>query len=278
MALCCAKCLKKKSKDIPSTFVWRRIHSIIGVWLIIFLCEHFLINSQAALFFLNDGKGFINLVNHIYSIPLLPVVEVLFLGIPFLIHMVWGVFYLRSGELNSFPTNGSRPALGMLRRNRCYSWQRITSWILLVGIVAHVVQLRFVEYPHKVVQEGVKYYQVRLHDDPGLRRVAERLDIELKVEKDRLYAVAPSPGTAFFLLVRDMFKNPILVILYSIFVVAAAFHAFNGLWTAMITWGVTVSDRSQRLMGMVTRSLMWIVGFLGLAAIWGTYWTTLLQR
>ncbi len=147
-----------------------------------------------------------------------------------------------------------------------------------MAIVAHVVQLRFMEYPKSVVQEGVKYYQVRVHDDPGLRTVAARLDTELKGGKDILYAVAPNPGTAFFLLVRDMFKNPIYVILYSIFVVAAAFHAFNGFWTAMITWGLTVTDRSQRIMGIVTRSLMWIVGFLGLVAIWGTYWTTLLQR
>lgn len=35
---------------LPSAFIWRRAHSLTGLWLVLFLIEHLLTNSQAALF------------------------------------------------------------------------------------------------------------------------------------------------------------------------------------------------------------------------------------
>ena len=77
------------------------------------------------------------------------------------------------------------------------------------------------------------------------------------------------------LMVRDTFKSPLMACLYTIFVLAAAFHALNGVWTALITWGAILSYRSQ----VALRPLIWIgmalLVFLGMAAIWGSYWTNL---
>jgi succinate dehydrogenase / fumarate reductase cytochrome b subunit len=76
-------------------------------------------------------------------------------------------------------------------------------------------------------------------------------------------------------MVRETFKSPVMMVFYTIFVLAACFHAFNGLWTFMITWGVTLSDRSQKLMLVISTILMLIVTFLGLATIYLTYYVNL---
>ena len=275
---------KDKSFKIPRAFILRRIHSLVGLWLVLFLCEHFLVNSLAAWYAMDSGSGFIGMVNHIYRMPFLPVVEVVFLGIPFLIHMVWGVIYLTKGKPNSFHTDGSSPALYQYRRNRAYSWQRITSWILLLGVVAHVIQLRFVEYPVHFQENGKTSYVVKVSEDPGLEQMAPKLDLRFierfeskkPIKRGEVFAVAPNPGTAFFLVVRNMFKNPVIVVLYTIFVLSAGFHALNGLWTALITWGITRSSRSQDLSSMITKIAMLLLMLFGLTAIWGTYWTTLI--
>jgi len=47
----------------------------------------------------------------------------------------------------------------------------------------------------------------------------------------QVIAVANDFGTVSLPAVRDTFKNPIYVGLYTIFVLAACFHGFNGLWT-----------------------------------------------
>ena len=45
---------------IPRAFIWRRLHSLMGLWLVLFLGEHLLTNSQAALWLGDNGKGFVD--------------------------------------------------------------------------------------------------------------------------------------------------------------------------------------------------------------------------
>ncbi len=263
---------------IPKPFILRRLHSLLGFWLVLYLCEHLFVNSQAAFFFEDQGAAFIAAVDKINNLPYLRVIEILFLGLPFLIHGIWGIQYAWRAKLNAHSTNGSKPALPQYKRNHAFSWQRITSWILLVGIIAHVVHMRFLEYPHHVEKGDQLFYAIRVREDPGLEKTVHKLKASLEInEKGEKIALAPTIGSAFFLVVREAFKSPLMVLLYSIFVLAAVFHGFNGIWTFMIKWGITLTRRSQRVMRMITSVLMGILLFLGLMAIWGTYWVTQFQ-
>lgn len=301
---------------IPKSFIWRRLHSLTGLWLVLFLIEHLLVNSQAALFVGEDGTGFISGVATIRSLPYLPVVEVIFLGIPFLIHGWWGVKYLFSAKYNSFSTDGSSPALPEYSRNRAYTWQRITSWFLLIAIAAHVWQMRFLENPSSARMGTQWHYMVPVEEDAGLGTLSHRLGVELytkdkilalkqkptlskgvseavatqeeqeyhswiaaleqrPLQTGQVMAISPDFGTAELLMVRETFKEPIMIAFYTLLVLASCFHAFNGLWTFMISWGITLTERSQWWMRKLATGLMVLVSFLGLAAIWGTYWINL---
>lgn len=247
-------------------------------------------------------------------------IEFVLLGIPFLIHGWWGIRYLLTAKYNSFSSDGSTPSLPQYSDNRRYTWQRITSWILLVGIIAHVIHMRFLEYPTSAVVDATPLYISRVESDQGLYTLSKRLNFDVydqqsiremkekistspkldiqtasspeeavaaqrqqqernwveamekwSLEDHQLVAVTPSFGVAELLLVRDTFKSPTMIFLYTGLVLAACFHAFNGLWTSMITWGVTLTARSQQLMYSFAVGLMVVVAFLGLAAIWGTY-------
>lgn len=310
---------------ISRAFIWRRAHSLTGIWLVLFLIEHLLTNSQAALFIGDDGSGFVSAVNFIKGLPYLPVIEVTLLGIPLFIHGIWGIKYLFQGKMNAFPSDGSTPSLPQYPRNQAYTWQRITSWILLFGIAAHVIQMRFLDYPSSAWLEGQHFYIVRLSRDNGLYTLSQRLGFDLysasniqetrkgisehlgplqavedtperlieaqrnrekkawlsaleaqKMNQNEILAVSKSFGVAELLMVRDTFKSPLMILLYTGLVLAACFHAFNGLWTFMISWGVTLTAASQNLMRSIATCLMVLIAFLGLAAIWGTYWLNLM--
>lgn len=337
------------TEAIPKAFIWRRLHSLMGIWLSIYLIEHLLVNSQAALFVGDDGRGFINAVNSIHELPYLPIIEMALLGLPILIHMVWGIKYALKAKYNSFGDNGREPDLPEYPRNRAYTWQRITSWILVIGIIAHVIHMRFIESPLSVQKGAQNYYMVKVDLDEGLYTVASRIGVELydqklvqlqkehllspgnkstapaetlhgflyslsnifqkpkieekkeapqelildqKKREDRHWvaalehyplkegqaiAVAKNFGTAELIMVRETFKMPIMLVLYTLFVLTACYHGFNGLWTFLIKWGVTLTLASQRLMLKISTAIMLIVGFLGLAAIWMTYWINLKQ-
>lgn len=311
-----------EAHPLPSYFIWRRLQSLAGLCLVVFLIEHLLVNSQAALLIGEDGRGFIDGANWIHSLPYLQAVEILILGIPIVVHVVWGVMYLRQGKMNSFPSDGSTPALTMYHRNHAYSWQRITAWLLIIGIGLHVANMRFIHAPESAQIGTEKDYMVRVSLDPGLYTLSERLGFRIfnqqqiqaektklspstmtpessdpkslinaqKIEQlerwvkaleakpiteDEVIAVAKDFGTAELLMVRNNFKSPLMIVLYTLFVLAAVFHAFNGLWTFLIAWGVILTATAQRLMLNAATALMILLGFLGLSTVWLTYWINL---
>lgn len=315
--------MTSKVKTIPQPFVWRRLHSLMGLWLVIFLMEHLFVNSQAALFIGDDGKGFISSANTLENLPYLQAVEVLLLGLPILIHTFWGIKYIFTAKYNSFGHDGHQPYLPEYSRNHAYTWQRITSWVLVIGIIAHVIHMRFIERPISAEQGSQNYYMVKVNLDSGIYTLADRLNVGLydakriqEAEKNlpkppdlrnntpdnliqlqkfhqrqegiealklkplgphQAIAVAQDFGTAELLMLRETFKMPVMMVLYTLFVFAACYHAFNGLWTFLIKWGVTLSQKSQHFMLKVSTGLMILIGLLGLSAIWLTYWINLKQ-
>ncbi len=288
-------------RSIPTAFIWRRVHSLMGFWLVIFLCEHLFVNSQAALWIGNDGKNFISLVNLLQALPALQVVECVLIGTPVLFHTVWGIQRALDAKTNSWKSDGSTPSLPGYARNHAFTWQRLSSWILVVGLIAHVVQMRFVDYPKKAFLNNREVAMVKITSDAGLAALAERLHVSLfspsqiadmqaasqlpkdylqqlasyKLKDHQLVAEASDRGTAILLTVRDTFKNPWMDILYSLFVLAAVYHGLNGFWTFLITWGAILSVASQKLCSKLGMAGMAVLTCLGLAAIWLTYWVNL---
>ncbi|MCH9632209.1 MAG: hypothetical protein S4CHLAM6_05390 [Chlamydiae bacterium] len=312
-------------KILPRAYVNRRFHSLAGIWLVIFLLEHLITNSQAALYIGDWGQGFVKMVNDIHDMPYLQAIEILFLGFPIVFHAALGIKYIFTSKSNAFEKSKHKPKLSKYSRNHAFSWQRLTSWVLLLGIVLHVIQMRFMEYPISVKGGiGHQYYMVRVNMDPGLYKVAARLQAHLyneqQVQKEKenlltygqkadagdtyepqmakqaqdqmlgellseyveklskkelgphqVIAVSQSFGVATLLSVRQTFKSPLMITLYTIFVIAACYHAFNGLWSAMIAWGVTLSARSQQVMRWIAIGSTIGLTLLGLAAIWLTY-------
>jgi succinate dehydrogenase / fumarate reductase cytochrome b subunit len=296
-------------KQISSTFIWRRVHSLMGFWLVLYLILHLITNSQAALWLGSSGSGFVRMVNLLESLPYLHAVEIFLIGVPLGIHLVWGVYRAWTARTNFQSSSGAKPSL-KYERNLAYSLQRLSSWILLFGIIGHVVQMRFLDMPKRAFLEGNEQSMVKLTVDEGLYPLSYRLGAKLydsksiraanpstdlvqgpilqekeKEEKEwretlqsfclgpnQVVAVTDSPGKAILLMVRETFKSPLYAVLYTIFVLAAAFHAFNGFWTFLITWGVILSYRSQKAMIPVSFIGMIALSFFGLAAIWGSYW------
>ncbi len=70
-----------------------------------------------------------------------------------------------------------------------------------------------------------------------------------------------------FDLMADIVENPWWLVFYIVGILATVYHFANGLWSFMITWGITQSDKSQRIMGYVSLAVFVIVSFIGIQAI-----------
>ena len=117
------------------------------------------------------------------------------------------------------------------RANIRYTLQRITGIIAFFFIVYHVLQLHWLGKP----LGGGKFDP---HDAAGSARAAIQA----------AWWIAP---------------------VYAIGVLASVYHLANGIWTSLITWGITIRPKSQQVAGYVCAAFGIVLSLVGLGALNG---------
>jgi len=62
-------------------------------------------------------------------------------------------------------------------------------------------------------------------------------------------------------------SNPVYFVLYLIGVVAAVYHFSNGLWAFMVSWGITVGPRAQRVSAIICMGVFVVMAALFVLAL-----------
>lgn len=68
---------------------------------------------------------------------------------------------------------------------------------------------------------------------------------------------------------REALSEPVTLTVYILGLLGVSYHLANGLWTALITWGVTVSERAQRRSQWVAAALFVLLLILSGLSIYG---------
>ncbi|MEM1109584.1 MAG: hypothetical protein AAGH99_12935 [Planctomycetota bacterium] len=210
-------------------FVLRRLHSLSGVIPIgMFVCVHLFTNAQ--MIWGQDtttGEGtFQHEVDFIHKMPYLLFIEISLWG-AIAFHAILGLFYTFTGKgnLKHYSYGG----------NIRYMLQRVTGIIALVFIFLHIATLRWrwdiFGWYTPFYGEG---YQAAAAVEGG------------KVPADLKDVPMSLPLTAYALQF-----SWVVVVFYVIGTLSAVFHWSNGLWTAAISWGLTITSGSMKRWGMV---------------------------
>ena len=118
------------------------------------------------------------------------------------------------------------------RKNIYYLLQRISAVIILLFVLFHVLSLKYAVF------------------GPELSFNAN--------------------GQALETIGTHMRHNWMLAtMVYPLGILAATYHTANGLWTGAITWGLTITARSQRQFGLVCTGLFIATSILGMLAVVG---------
>jgi succinate dehydrogenase / fumarate reductase cytochrome b subunit len=127
-----SRCVQPLRAGQGNSFLWRKLHSLLGVIPIgAFLVEHLLSNFEA----LKGPAAYAAQVKFLNSLPLVRVLEWTFIFIPILYHAIYGVYIWLRGKSNVvyYPWAG----------NWMYVSQRWTGLIAFAYIVQHVLRQRF---------------------------------------------------------------------------------------------------------------------------------------
>ncbi len=222
-------------------FLLRRLHSLSGIVPVgLFVISHLFTNAQMA--WGQDrvtGKGdFQHEVDFIHSMPFLYVVEWgLWGAIGF--HAVLGLWYTFTGKHNvkrySYADNVR------------YLLQRITGVIALVFIFLHIATLR---WRWDLFGWFTPFYG-KGYQNPIVPQAFHDVPMSL-------------PLTAYALQISWL-----VVLLYVVGVTASVYHWCNGLWTAAISWGLTITTAGMKRWGYVCAGLFVALMTFSCAAIYG---------
>ncbi len=219
--------------SVPSDkyyFLIRRLHSLSGLIPIgVFLFIHLSTNATV-LVGGAFGDEFQKSVERIHALgPLLVPVEIVGIFIPLLFHTIVGFQIIFTSR-----SNAQQYPYGA---NVRYTLQRTTGMIAFVFILYHVWQMHW-------FGKGLGGGQFELYDASGAPTGA----ITTAAAIQAAWYIAP---------------------LYAIGVLASVFHLANGIWTSLITWGVTIRPRTQKVSGYVCAAFGIALAAIGMGALSG---------
>lgn len=74
-------------------------------------------------------------------------------------------------------------------------------------------------------------------------------------------------ATVDFDMMAEIFSNPFMLGFYIVGIISAIFHFANGLWSFAVSWGLTVSPKSQKIMTYFTLIVFVLLSYIGVSAI-----------
>lgn len=81
------------------------------------------------------------------------------------------------------------------------------------------------------------------------------------------FQVAIGAAEADFSMMENILSNPFMFVFYVLGVLSATFHLANGLWSFFVTWGITVSEKSQRYSTYFTLLVFIVLSIIGIRAL-----------
>lgn len=209
-------------------FLLRRLHSLSGILPVgAYMVVHLLTNSTI----IESPSTFQRQVYLIHSLPMLTVIEWVFIFIPLLFHALYGILIIRGG----LPNNSTY----RYTHNTRYTLQRATGMIAFLFIMWHVFHMHgwiHAEWWEKSVQ--------------GFGAMFKPFN-------------ASSTGIA------AMQASVIYPILYVIGMLSCVFHLSNGIWTFGITWGLWTTQQAQNRAVKFCDAFGVLLAIVGLTAVWG---------
>lgn len=87
------------------------------------------------------------------------------------------------------------------------------------------------------------------------------------VYETRFQVAVGNAAEADFNMMADILGNPWMLAFYIVGVLTATFHLANGLWSFLVTWGITQSEKAQRYTTYFTLLVFVVLSVIGIRAL-----------
>ncbi|MBO2536021.1 MULTISPECIES: succinate dehydrogenase cytochrome b558 subunit [Rummeliibacillus] len=68
-------------------------------------------------------------------------------------------------------------------------------------------------------------------------------------------------------MMANILSNPVMVAFYALGIISATFHLANGIWSFLVSWGITQSPKSQKIATYITLIFFVVLSVIGVGAL-----------
>jgi succinate dehydrogenase / fumarate reductase cytochrome b subunit len=137
--------------------------------------------------------------------------------------------------------------------------------IILLPLIYHALYGLFIASYTRVNVAAYSYARNRLFMWQRVTGIMVLLYITYHVMVLRFGAFASD--AASYDIMANHLRNPLVFAFYVAGILSASYHLGNGIWTFLITWGITIGRRAQRISQWVTTGISVGMSLVGLAII-----------
>ncbi|MBE5104483.1 succinate dehydrogenase cytochrome B558 [Bacillus thuringiensis] len=177
-----------------------------------------------------------------------------------------GVFLTQHLVVNNFATRGAEAF------NKAAGFMELLPFryaleifIIFLPILYHAIYGLYIAFTAKNNAVSYGYFRNWMFVFQRISGIVTLIFISWHVWETRIQAMLGKEVN--YDMMADILNNPAMFAFYLVGVVSTIFHFANGLWTFCISWGITVSPRSQKISTYVTLAIFLGLSYVGVSAL-----------
>ncbi|MEN1935052.1 succinate dehydrogenase cytochrome B558 [Paenibacillus sp. 102] len=177
-----------------------------------------------------------------------------------------GVFLTQHLVVNNFATRGAEAFNKAAHFMELLPFRyALEIFVIFLPILYHAIYGLYIAFTAKNNATSYSYFRNWMFVFQRISGVLTLIFIAWHVWQTRIQALLGAQVN--YDMMADILNNPAMFGFYLVGVVSTIFHFANGLWTFCISWGITVSPRSQRISTYVTLAIFLGLSYVGVSAL-----------
>ncbi|WP_366921957.1 succinate dehydrogenase cytochrome b558 subunit [Metallumcola ferriviriculae] len=178
-----------------------------------------------------------------------------------------GLFLLEHLYTNSFATQGAEAFNSKVEFLQSLSYVLyIELFLILLPILFHALYGLYIVY---VAKNNILKYTYYRNWAFYLQRISALITLVFVVYHLwvlRISAFLTGHEVTFAVMTQHL-ANPLMFAFYVIGLTAATYHFANGLWAFLVSWGITIGPKAQRISAYVSAFIFVVLTVMGLQAL-----------
>ncbi|USK32824.1 succinate dehydrogenase cytochrome b558 subunit [Bacillus sp. F19] len=177
-----------------------------------------------------------------------------------------GVFLIQHLVVNNFATRGEEAFNNAAHFMESLPFRVVLeTFIIFLPLLYHAIYGIYIAFTAKNNVSKFGYFRNWMFMLQRISGVITLIFVSWHVWETRIAAAFGAEVN--FDMMASIFSNPFMIVFYAVGVVSTIFHFANGLWSFAVSWGITVTPRSQLISTYVTIALFLALSYVGVSTI-----------